>query len=222
MTTDRPANEDHIREYERLGPVRLGIMSSHVWRIDPKRVMFTLSRYKFVAKMLSGCAEVLEVGCGDGFGTPIVLQEVGKLHGVDIEPAFIEDCLHNRESDRATFAVADLTREALAPPRDAAFSLDVLEHIGPGQEDYFMRNLAASIVPDGICIIGAPSLESQAYASPWSRMEHVNCKTGPDLREFCRRWFRTVFLFSMNDEMVHTGFSPLAHYLFCVCVGRKA
>ena len=33
--------------------------------------------------------------------------------------------------------------------------------------------------------------------------------------------FDNVFLFSMNDEVVHTGFHPLAHYLFAVCAGRK-
>jgi len=25
----------------------------------------------------------------------------------------------------------------------------------------------------------------------------------------------------MNDEVVHTGYYPMAHYLFALCVGRK-
>jgi hypothetical protein len=25
----------------------------------------------------------------------------------------------------------------------------------------------------------------------------------------------------MNDEVVHTGFAPMAHYLFAVCTGRR-
>ena len=29
--------------------------------------------------------------------------------------------------------------------------------------------------------------------------------------------FRNVFIFSMNDEVVHTGFYPMAHYLFALC-----
>mgnify|MGYP007028595943 CR=1 FL=1 len=35
------------------------------------------------------------------------------------------------------------------------------------------------------------------------------------------RFFDNVFLFSMNDEVVHTGFTPMAHYLFALCVGPK-
>jgi hypothetical protein len=29
-------------------------------------------------------------------------------------------------------------------------------------------------------------------------------------------------LFSMNDETVHTGFYPMAHYLIALCCGKKA
>jgi len=36
------------------------------------------------------------------------------------------------------------------------------------------------------------------------------------------RHFENVFLFSMNDEVVHTGFTPLAHYLFALCVGPRS
>lgn len=221
MPVDRPANKDHIDSYNELGPVRMGIMTSHCWREDPKRVLFVLARYKFIAKMLSGFNEVLEVGCGDGFGSGIVLQEVGKVHGVDIEPAFIENCLNERHSDRVSFEVADLTSSPVSPKRDAAYSLDVLEHIDKTKEDLFMKNIANSIKDDGVCILGMPSLESQAYASEWSKMEHVNCKSGKDFKRFMQNYYKNVFLFSMNDEVVHTGFSPMAHYLIGIGVGTK-
>ena len=50
-----------------------------------------LSRYKFVAKMLEGKDSVLEVGCGDGFGIPIVAQSVNTLYAIDWEERFIKD-----------------------------------------------------------------------------------------------------------------------------------
>ena len=34
--------------------------------------------------------------------------------------------------------------------------------------------------------------------------------------------FENVFLFSMNDEMVHTGYSKMAHYLVAVCATKKS
>jgi len=66
-----------------------------------------------------------------------------------------------------------------------------------------------------------PSLESQRYASPQSKAGHVNCKSGPDLKKTMEEYFHSVFLFSMNDEVVHTGFYPMAQYLLALCAHPK-
>ena len=71
---------------------------------------------------------------------------------------------------------------------------------------------------NGILIIGMPSLESQKYASPQSKAGHVNCKSGNEFRETMENYFSNCFLFSMNDEVVHTGYNKMAHYLIAVCM----
>ena len=52
---------------DKHGQEKLGLMTNQAWYDDPKRLTFTLARYKFVAKMLAGMTDVLEVGCGDAF-----------------------------------------------------------------------------------------------------------------------------------------------------------
>ena len=88
------------------------------------------------------------------------------------------------------------------------------------EHDYLV-NLRDSLVPEGVLIIGTPSIESQAYASPPSKAGHINCKSGPQLKALLQSYFGEVFLFSMNDEVVHTGFAPMAHYLFALCAAPK-
>ena len=99
--------------------------------------------------------------------------------------------------------------------------LDVLEHINPEHEGAFLRNLSDSMVPGAAVIVGVPSIQSQDYASPASREGHVNCKDGPGLKEVMSEYFENVFIFSMNDEVVHTGFAPMAHYLLALACGEK-
>jgi 2-polyprenyl-3-methyl-5-hydroxy-6-metoxy-1,4-benzoquinol methylase len=107
-------------------------------------------------------------------------------------------------------------------PFDAAYSLDVIEHIPRADELRFMDNITQSLDNNGVLLIGTPSLQSQAYASPPSKEGHVNCKDHQELKELVRQFFHNVFIFSMNDEVVHTGFYPMAHYLFAMGVGRKS
>jgi 2-polyprenyl-3-methyl-5-hydroxy-6-metoxy-1,4-benzoquinol methylase len=207
---------------ERYGLGTLGLMSSHVWGEDPKRLAFLLARYKFVAKMFAGRRRVLEIGCADAFGTRVVQQEVGAVTATDFDPVFIDEA-RARLDPRwpLDLRVHDFVASPLAEAFDGAYALDVFEHIQPGDEDQFLRNVAASLGPKGAAIIGIPSLESQAYASPESVAGHVNCKSGPDFKTTLERRFDSVFLFSMNDEVVHTGFYRMAHYLLALCCGVK-
>lgn len=189
---------------ERMGEtVKLGPIYSDSWLRDPKHLVFALARYKFVSKMLEGCRNVAEVGAGDGFGAQIVAQVVDHLDCYDLSP--LNDGIKKY----------DAMAGSLNFGYHAIYSIDVMEHVKSGE--VFFRNLAASLQDHGKLIVGIPSLEGQTYASEPSRRLHINCMTGEALRALALRFFRHVFMFGMNDEVVHTGFLPMSHYLWAVC-----
>jgi 2-polyprenyl-3-methyl-5-hydroxy-6-metoxy-1,4-benzoquinol methylase len=208
---------------EKHGIAKLGLMVNESWNNDPKRTLFTLSRYKFVSRMVQSRKNVLEVGCADAFGTRIVQQAVGSVTAIDIDPVLVDDVKARMNPHWAIDVSVHNMLDGPVPggPYDAAYALDVLEHIKPADEDLFLKNIVGSLAETGIAVLGMPSFESQAYASPQSKAGHVNCKSGKDFNEVMSRYFNTVFLFSMNDEVVHTGYYPMAHYLLAVCAHRK-
>jgi 2-polyprenyl-3-methyl-5-hydroxy-6-metoxy-1,4-benzoquinol methylase len=221
--TKEPQYHSMIEQASDRGLETFGLMTSYAWNDDPKRLTFTLSRYKFVAKLLSGRANVLEIGCADAFGTRIVRQEVKRVTATDFDPVFIAD-VKKRMSPRWPFEA--FVHDVLAgpvPPRDydGIFALDVLEHIEPSDERVFLINLVHSLAPHGAVVLGMPSLESQAYASPNSKAGHVNCKSMPDFKAALERYFHNVFMFAMNDEVVHTGYHKMAQYLFALACEPK-
>lgn len=221
--TKEPQYQFEVEMADKFGLARFGIMSNQTWRDDPKRLLFVLSRYKFVAKMLAGRKRVLEVGCADAFGTRLVQQEIPEVVATDFDPVFVEDARERMRRDdwKADCRVHDILSGPIAENFDGAYSLDVIEHIPQEVEDKFMKHIADSLHPQGVAIIGSPSLQSQTYASPGSKAGHINCKDGKAYKQLMERHFHNVFLFSMNDEVVHTGFHPMAHYLFAICVGPK-
>lgn len=207
---------------KKQGMAEFGLMSNFVWQDDPKRLLFVLSRYKFVAKMLSGSQHVLEVGCADGFFTRIVRQEVAELTATDFDPLFIKDAKEHLNS-RWSFdcRVHNILDCPVPGEFDGAYSMDVLEHIPASDEDRYVSNIVQSLTSHGTLIIGTPSLQSQVYASEGSREGHVNCKDYPQLKKLMLKYFHNVFIFSMNDEVVHTGYYPMAHYLIALCCSKK-
>lgn len=222
-TTRDPANADGYATQLKLGSTRLGVLKNWEWYDDPKRVVFSMARYKFVGKMFEGRSNVLEFGCGDAFNAPLVRQCVKKLTVTDFDPVFIADA-KERMRDKWPYDahVVDITSDALPPgPYDGIYSLDVLEHLPESMDDLVMTKLTNALSDDGAMIIGMPSLESQVYASPASKEGHINCKSMPDFKALMEKYFHSVFMFSMNDEVVHTGYYKMAHYLIAVCAHKK-
>lgn len=222
-STKEPQYNHALDVRDEVGLTQIGIMSNQVWYDDPRRIVFVLSRYKFVSKMFAGLEHVLEVGCADALGTRLVQQTVKKVTAVDFDPIFIED-VKARMTPKWTFdaRIHDMLDGPLdAGPFDGAYALDVLEHIQSQDEDRFLRNMIHTLKEHGVMIIGMPSLASQAYASEGSKAGHVNCKNGDELKATMEKYFHNVFIFSMNDEVLHTGFWGMSHYVFALCVGKR-
>jgi cyclopropane fatty-acyl-phospholipid synthase-like methyltransferase len=186
---------------------------------------FVLSRYKFVAKMLENREKVMEVGCGDGFGTVLVAQSTGGVYAVDWNENLVRDNTERLKFvDNLQFVHHDMNSK---PAEDikvsAIYSIDVIEHIDPANEDTFMNNMIQSYEnkENAVMIIGTPNVTAAQYASQTSAEGHINLKSHDDLKALLQRHFHNVFMFGMNDEVVHTGYAPMCHYLWGIGAGLK-
>lgn len=205
--------------------ILLGPRASHEIERDPRHLVFVLARYKFVAKMLASRGVLLEVGAGDGLGASLVVQSGNKVVGVDLEPIGLEQVADTRWTrDHMRFEAHDMVAGPYGSgerPFDGAYSLDVIEHIHPDQEHRFVENIVASVGPTAPLILGTPNEAAKPYASKEALEQHINWKSYKTLQELCSRFYHNVFMFGMNDEVVHTGYAPMCHYLFAVCAQPK-
>ena len=200
----------------------MGPWTSYSLLHDPIHMSFVLARYKFCARMLRGKQMVLEVGCGDAPGTPIVAEFTGKVIAVDVEKRLIDsDKKRLRDIKNIEFRVHDICKDAPIEKFDAVYSIDVIEHLDKKLNIPFMENSVKSLQKHGICIVGTPNIKANKYASERSRVQHINLFSHKSLHDHLARYFNNVFMFSMNDEVVHTGYGNMAHYLFGMGVGVK-
>lgn len=92
---------------------------------------------------LGGRAEgmkVLEVGCGRGVGTQIILERFGarEVHALDVDPDMVRRArarLAHYPPERLTLSVGDVTRlEAADASYDAVFDFAILHHVPVWQD----------------------------------------------------------------------------------------
>ncbi len=225
--------------------VKLGLALSNAYVTDPRMLGFICARYKFVAKLLeSNCGQgsAVEIGCGEAFGSPIVAASVRNLLCTDVDEVQLGDNMRrNVRPAHMTFSPHDfrnapldfkasehafvLAHGVLPKPLsvvvDAAYAIDVIEHVEKSQERDFIRNIAASLNEPGLCIMGTPNATAAQYGSKWSQIGHINLKTHGELLALMQEQFRSVFMFSMNDEVVGTGYAPMSHYVWALGVGVR-
>ena len=202
--------------------LHLGPWTSYSLLNDPRHLAFVLARYKFVAKMLQGLGRVLEIGVGDAFGLPIVAQTVEHVDAVDWDQRLL-DGNRQRLSHLANveYHLIDFNTTAPAFTVDAVYWVDVIEHLDSASEAGFLTNIVRCLSEDGVLLTGTPNITAAAYASPQSAAGHINLKSFDSLRTLMQRYFRNVFMFGMNDEVVHTGYAPMCHYIWALAVGPR-
>lgn len=203
--------------------ILLGVNTSYIYSKDPKYLGFLISRHKFIGKLISNFQNVFEIGCAEGFSSSIISQFVKKIYAIDNFPNHIEQA--NKTTAKyfknITFKEHDIINAPILKKFDAAYSMDVLEHIDRKQENIFMKNIVKSLSKDGILILGTPSIYSQKFTSIENKKSHINCKSDIELKNLCLKYFRNVFLFSSNDEIVHTGFEKMSNYYIVLCCNKK-
>ena len=201
-----------------LGPVNAG-----TWLRDPRHMGFMLARYKFASKMMRRCSSILEVGCGEGLGTLMLVRDTpARVLGIDFDEAQIQYARQQVEphgQGRLSFTCGDAAAQVQAAGCfDGLLCLDVLEHVDPKEEKTFLENCVGALQPGAVAVFGTPNIASDAFASPPSRAGHINLFDPDRFAATLEGHFSHVFPFSMNDEMVHTGYAKMAHYLLALCV----
>ena len=64
-------------------------------------------------------------------------------------------------------------------------------------------------------------MEAQQYSKENVAGAHVNIFKGEELYEMLKQYFYNVFLFTQNDEVIHTGHLRMANYLIAVCSHKR-
>jgi len=202
-------------------PVTLSSEYAYFLNENSLQLLIRLARYKFVARMLRPRDRVLEIGCGSGVGALFLAQHAAHVTGIDMDSAELAHARSICRRDNVTFLEGDFFRVAEDQKFDAVLCLDVIEHMDVEDGTRLVAGMADRLTERGMLIVGCPSIYSYPYQSEISQASHVHCYDQTELVELVEQSVHRVLPFSMNDELVHTGFKKLAWYNFVIGTNPK-
>ena len=145
--------------------------------------------YEWIAAQLSG-ARVIDMACGEGYGTDVLGARAATAVGVDANPEAHEHARMRSRRENVRFA-RDLV-SSFDEAADAVVFLQTIEHIEePGAVLEHFRSL---IPRDGTVFLSTPNVLTLApkgasrSGNPW----HVHEYRAEEFEALCRAHFRTV------------------------------
>lgn len=130
-------------------------------------------RYHFAARLAAG-RRVLDVACGEGYGSALLARVAASVVGVDVSPQAIA---HAEAAYRGIANLEFRSASCTALPLDAAsievaICFETLEHIAEQRE--LVAELARVLRPDGLLVISCPNKREYTDRRGYVNEFHVN------------------------------------------------
>ncbi|MEP6978493.1 MAG: class I SAM-dependent methyltransferase [Thermoleophilia bacterium] len=161
---------------------------------EPGIVALHLKRYDFALPFCGG-KDVLDAGCGVGYGTAHLAQAARRVVGVDRDPETIEYARRRYGSERIEFLQADLLELPLQSDSfDAVCSFETIEHV-PDPEA-LVAQLRRVTRPGGVCLVSTPRVD-ETTRNPENPFHSVELSAA-DLERLLRAHFGEVTLYGQR------------------------
>jgi 2-polyprenyl-3-methyl-5-hydroxy-6-metoxy-1,4-benzoquinol methylase len=182
----------------------LGVMDSLV----------SLARYNFVIRTINDKDKnVLDFGCGTGYGTKVLREHFKKVDGFDVVD----------EKDLGIFEQRGIITDFNALKNghyDVVTCFEVIEHLDQPTQVDLMTRLHNLISENGTLFISTvrkmdppPTLNRQ--------QEHIRELTYNELFDYCQKHFHNVYTFGQIDQIISTFYYENMYHFVFICTGKK-
>jgi len=159
-----------------------------------------LFAYELAKDKISKNSIVLELGCGEGYGTNLLSQNVGKIVGLDIERSVILGASEKYKSRNCIFQLYDGVRIPYQDSTfDAVISFQVIEHV---QDDIsYVSEIYRVLKRNGLLMLTTPNktYRLRPGQNPWNRF-HIREYYSHELENILKTKFSDVKLWGIRGN----------------------
>jgi SAM-dependent methyltransferase len=156
--------------------------------------------YEFAKTTIKPGSSVIEVGCGEGYGTSLLAQAASTITGLDVDEETVAHASRKYGSDTVRFRSYDGRTLPFAEGSfDAAVSFQVIEHVR--DDASFVDELHKVLKPGGILILTTPNrtYRMRPGRKPWNPF-HVREYDASELESLLAGAFAHVAVWGIRGK----------------------
>ena len=150
---------------------------------------------------------VLDIACGEGYGTALIGKYAQKAYGVDIDESCIKWAMKHYAAvnDKLDFKKGSVDQIPLADNTiDVLISFETIEHVDDAVQHAFMVEVKRVLKPDGILIISTPNTINYSDRYEHNNEFHQKEFQKDEFHEFLKGHFNYAYHFEQGYEVVST------------------
>jgi SAM-dependent methyltransferase len=169
---------------------------------DPGLLAWHLARYRFALPLVTA-RRVLDIGCGEGYGTALLAGQAREAIGLDYSPAAVQHAAKSYVRPNLTFRLGDAAAlESSLGAFDVITCFEVLEHLEDGEA--LFAGITKLLSRHGVLVLSTPNklVDAPFGRHIWGERNeyHVGLLTPSELRRHARRHFRNVTLYGQGPR----------------------
>ncbi|MEW6517694.1 MAG: glycoside hydrolase family 99-like domain-containing protein [candidate division FCPU426 bacterium] len=151
-----------------------------------------LHRYAVAAQLARGQV-VLDLACGEGYGSALLAREAKQVTGVDISPEAIAHAQRKYARPNLEFRVGRAEAIPLADASvDVVVSFETIEHIQ--DPEAFLAEIKRCLKADGVLVISSPDKPVFDAVNPEPNPYHVHELAHAELIELLRKQYKNMVM----------------------------
>ncbi len=150
------------------------------------------------AKGFSRDKVVVDVACGEGYGSRLLSGVASSVTGIDIDSGTIGRAKQKYSAPNLTYLVGSATNIPLeAAVADVVVSFETIEHISASDQKMMFDEVRRILKPEGIFLVSTPNLTSRFFAEGQNKF-HQKEFSHSEFVEFCSERFKHVRIMGQN------------------------
>jgi len=163
-----------------------------------------LHRYN-AATVLTQNKIVLDIACGEGYGSALIAEHATSVYGVDIDVECINLATEKYESkiDNLHFKCGSADVISFDDNMfDVVISYETIEHLDIDTQELFLSEIKRVLKHDGILIMSTP--DKKIYSERYAHQNdfHLHEFYQEEFTSFLKKYFRNLSLFKQGYEVV--------------------
>ncbi|MBZ5536892.1 MAG: methyltransferase domain-containing protein [Acidobacteriia bacterium] len=153
-------------------------------------------RYYFAQSLARGKV-VLDLGCGEGYGSNLLAEVAERVTGIDLSAEAVEHARGHYSRENLDFKAGDCRKTGLPDQKfDLIVCFEIIEHIAEHEE--LLTEVRRVLKPEGVFVISSPDKEFYSDAEGYANPFHVKELYARDFQALLERQFPEVLLFSQG------------------------